>query len=65
MTTLFILSFLLPFTRRIFVIEYFGSEYIVPIIVIYSIVMILMLIIPKVSKIISKKINLKKNTNKL
>ncbi len=65
MTTLFILSFLLPFTRRIFVIEYFGSEYIVPIIVIYSIVMILMLIIPKVIKIISKKINLKKNTNKL
>lgn len=56
MTTLFILSFLLPFTRRIFVIEYFGSEYIVPIIVIYSIVMILMLIIPKVSKIISKKL---------
>ncbi|NFN88391.1 cation-translocating P-type ATPase [Clostridium sporogenes] len=65
MTILFVLAFLIPFTRRIFVIEYFGLEYIVPIIFIYSIAMALMSIIPKLNKMIFKKINLKKNINKL
>ncbi|NFA62137.1 cation-translocating P-type ATPase [Clostridium botulinum] len=65
MTILFVLAFLIPFTRRIFVIEYFGLEYIVPIIFIYSIAMVLMSIIPKLNKMIFKKINLKKNINKL
>ncbi|HID0803349.1 TPA: HAD-IC family P-type ATPase, partial [Clostridium botulinum] len=52
MTILFVLAFLIPFTRRIFVIEYFGVEYIIPIIFIYSVAMILMLIIPKINRII-------------
>ncbi|KOR23815.1 cation-translocating P-type ATPase [Clostridium sp. L74] len=65
MTILFVLAFLIPFTRRIFVIEYFGLEYIVPIIFIYSIAMVLMSIIPKLNKMIFKEINLKKNINKL
>ncbi|NFV12289.1 cation-translocating P-type ATPase [Clostridium sporogenes] len=60
MTILFVLAFLIPFTRRIFVIEYFGLEYIVPIIFIYSIAMVLMSIIPKLNKMIFKEINLKK-----
>lgn len=65
MTILFVLAFLIPFTRRIFVIEYFGVEYIIPIIFIYSVAMILMLIIPKINRIIFKRVNLKKSIDRL
>lgn len=65
MTILFVLAFLIPFTRRIFVIEYFGVEYIIPIIFIYSVAMILMLIIPKINRIIFKRVNLKKSMDRL
>ncbi|PIH05753.1 cation-translocating P-type ATPase [Clostridium combesii] len=65
MTILFVLAFLIPFTRRIFVIEYFGVEYIIPIIFIYSVAMILMLIIPKINRIIFKRVDLKKSMDRL
>ncbi len=55
----------MPFTRRIFAIEYFGVEYLIPIIFIYSIAMALMLIIPKINKVIFKRVILKKNMDRL
>ncbi len=65
MTILFVLAFLIPSTRKIFAIEYFGVEYLIPIIFIYSIAMALMLIIPKINKVIFKRVILKKNMDRL
>ncbi|EJO5347875.1 HAD-IC family P-type ATPase [Clostridium botulinum] len=60
MTVLFVLAFLVPFTRKIFVIEYLGIEYLIPIIFVYVISIILILIAPKLNRKILKKDMLKK-----
>ncbi len=65
MTISFVLAFIIPFTRRIFVMEYFGANYMVPIILIYSISMILILIMPRINKVIFQKVSLKMNMNRL
>lgn len=65
MTISFVLAFIIPFTRRIFVMEYFGPNYMVPIILIYSISMILILIMPRINKVIFQKVSLKMNMDRL